>query len=242
MENITLICIPYAGGSSIVYKEWAKYLDPSIRLALIELSGRGKRFAERLYTRFEEVVPDILEKVLHEIDSTTRYALFGHSMGSAIVYELYSELKRRAVPEPECVFVSGGIPPLCSKGRLKMHMLSPDAIRDFLIDLGGIPKKIYSNDNLFRFFLPVIQSDFEIIGNYVPAPEIKTFDCPLYALSGTRDRIISHDDSNRWREYAENKYESFQIDGGHFFIKENVEATTGILNFILNTDNRGQKN
>ncbi len=38
-----LFCLPYAGGSEVIYYKWKKYLNPSIQLEAIELKGRGKR-------------------------------------------------------------------------------------------------------------------------------------------------------------------------------------------------------
>ena len=56
MKNIKLFCIPHAGGSAAVYSRWKKYLDSSIELIPVELSGRGIRMGEKLYDSLKEAI------------------------------------------------------------------------------------------------------------------------------------------------------------------------------------------
>lgn len=58
-----LFCIPYAGGSEVIYYKWKRYLNSSIYLEPIELKGRGKRFNEDFYENLEEAVEDILGNI-----------------------------------------------------------------------------------------------------------------------------------------------------------------------------------
>ena len=54
MKKKNLFCIPYAGGSSIIYNSWHKFLDINFELFPVELAGRGKRYKtvdERLWYR-----------------------------------------------------------------------------------------------------------------------------------------------------------------------------------------------
>ncbi len=46
MDKITLFCIPYAGGSAVIYSKGEKYIDACIEIVPVELAGRGKRFDE----------------------------------------------------------------------------------------------------------------------------------------------------------------------------------------------------
>ena len=82
-----LFCLPYAGGSEVAYYKWKKYLHPSIELIPIELKGRGKRFNEIFYESLEEAVDDIFENIKDKIINND-YAIYGHSMGSLLSYEL----------------------------------------------------------------------------------------------------------------------------------------------------------
>lgn len=63
MSRVTLFCLPHAGGSATIYNKWQKYLDNSIALYRVELSGRGKRFNQNLYNSMEEAIEDIYYQI-----------------------------------------------------------------------------------------------------------------------------------------------------------------------------------
>lgn len=41
-----LFCLPYAGGSELIYRNWNKFINQRIEIHAIALKGRGKRFCE----------------------------------------------------------------------------------------------------------------------------------------------------------------------------------------------------
>ncbi len=57
--KIKLFCIPYAGGSARTFLGWKRWLDPSIELIAVELTGRGDRAGLPLYNEVSEAVADI---------------------------------------------------------------------------------------------------------------------------------------------------------------------------------------
>ena len=87
MSKIKLFCFPYAGGSAAVYNRWKEYLNPEIELRPVELSGRGERMDEPLYTNMEDLIEDVFQLLEGEFEES-EYALLGHSMGAMIIYEL----------------------------------------------------------------------------------------------------------------------------------------------------------
>src|ERR1700738_4611092 len=101
-----LFCLPYAGGSEVIYYKWKKYLHPSIQLIPIQLKGRGKRFSEIFYENIEEAVDDIFENVKDKIVDDD-YAIYGHSMGSLLAYELYYKISKLNLKKPKHIFFSG---------------------------------------------------------------------------------------------------------------------------------------
>ncbi|MGW6529417.1 thioesterase II family protein [Streptomyces venezuelae] len=44
--RLRLCCLPYAGGTGAVFKDWPAALPPGIQLLTAHLPGRGDRFAE----------------------------------------------------------------------------------------------------------------------------------------------------------------------------------------------------
>lgn len=49
-ENITLFCLPFAGGGASAYSTWIKKLSDGITVCPIQLPGREERIMEKPYT------------------------------------------------------------------------------------------------------------------------------------------------------------------------------------------------
>ena len=92
MKRIRLFCLPYAGGSAMLYTRWKKFLHDSIELYPVELAGRGSRSKEPFYNSVNDAVDDIYNSIEETLDDT-EFAFFGHSMGCVLVYELMYRIK-----------------------------------------------------------------------------------------------------------------------------------------------------
>lgn len=91
--RLRLFCIPYAGGGASLYREWASALAPWIEVQPVQLPGRESRFDEPPLTSMADLVQEILDPIGPYLDLPI--AVFGHSMGALIGYELVRRLQRR---------------------------------------------------------------------------------------------------------------------------------------------------
>ncbi|MEY8742625.1 thioesterase II family protein [Bacillales bacterium AN1005] len=96
MKKINLFCIPFAGGSAVVYSKWKKNTDSFIQIHEVELPGRGRRMNEPLIDNMEAMVEDIFYSIKNNL--TEPYALFGHSMGGLLTYELCHKIQQVGDP------------------------------------------------------------------------------------------------------------------------------------------------
>lgn len=104
MQDIKLYCLSCAGGTAAPYRDWK---GRGVEVCPLELSGRGTRFNEPLYWSMDEVVDDLLPR----IDTRHPYALFGHSLGSILCYELLVRLQKEQLPPADHAFFSAANPP-----------------------------------------------------------------------------------------------------------------------------------
>ena len=226
-----LFCLPYAGGSESIYFNWRKQLHPSIQLIPIELRGRGKLFDENFYGSLKEAVDDIFENNRDKIESDD-YAIFGHSMGSLLAYELYYKISNQNLRKPSHIFFSGYGAPSVKKERENICNL-PDV--DFIkkvIDLGGTPEELIDNKELMQLFLPIIRSDFKIIEDYVYTHREHKIECDVSILNGKQDSI-SLEGIIAWKNHICNGFKVYNFEGNHFFIKNNKEKIISIINQTL---------
>ncbi|MEM5672660.1 thioesterase domain-containing protein [Bacillus cereus] len=132
MNTVKLICLPYAGGSARIYNTWVHLLDEKIEVVCPELAGRGKRFNEPFYKNLKEAVDDIYKNI-EPIVNSGPYALFGHSMGSLLTFELYYKLKREGHCEPEAIFFQGKLPRIYQLKKKCIYIMKSKYLKKYLV-------------------------------------------------------------------------------------------------------------
>lgn len=228
MNKIKLFCVPYAGGSAAIYKKWALHLDESIELVPIELAGRGKRIQEPMYENIEEAVEDIFSIIKNDIYGT--YALFGHSMGAILIYELIRKIKSKGLSEPLHAFFSGrGVPNIKPLDEKKYYLLDDAQFKDKLVDLGGTPPQFFETPELMDFFLPLLRNDFKIASASFIEREVIPFNCEITILLGKEEKICS-ERIDSWKYHTKQLCSIYHFEGGHFFINHEHRKIADIIN------------
>src|SRR5688572_27417607 len=90
---LRLLCYPYAGGSASLFGRWARKLPAGVELWALQPPGRETRLAEPAPHRMSELVSRLACAVEPHLD--VPFAVFGHSLGALVCYELLQELRRR---------------------------------------------------------------------------------------------------------------------------------------------------
>ncbi|QDX92820.1 thioesterase [Brevibacillus laterosporus] len=229
--KMKLFCIPYAGGSASVYSSWKKAFLPNIELIPIELSGKGSRFNQPLYENIEQAVTDILSIIDSKLDSSP-YALFGHSMGALLVFELLHALKEKKAPMPITSFLSGKNPPHITP-TTKRHVLEGLTFWEEVKTMGGTPSELMQSPELMELFTPILRRDFKLVETYVPNPNREVITSPVTVLFGTKDQTASIDRIKEWDRYTSKDISFCEFDGGHFFIQEHEQAVIKLVNQTL---------
>lgn len=230
MNKMKLFCFPYAGGSSDVYRNWKKYLDPSIELYPVELSGRGRRMSEPLYENMQGLIEDVFRKIEPELKNST-YAFFGHSLGSMVVFELTRKLLQDNIQLPEVLFVSGRkAPHLKRKPDEKLtHTLNEEEFIEEIMKLGGTPKELLEHKELLDLFLPVIRKDYKIAEQYVFNDKNVQFNSDLVVLYGTKDEA-TYEEMLEWKAYSSRSCNFYSFEDGHFFINNYTQQIVDLIN------------
>lgn len=229
MGEMTLFCVPYAGGSAAIYNKWEKHIDARIKVVPIELAGKGTRFNEEIYNKIEDAVDDVYEIVKRGIDKP--YGLFGHSMGGIIAYELAHKIAKSNLPNPEYIFVSGIKPPHMWKDRKTIHMLSDREFEKEIVDMGGTPTEIFENKELLELFLPIIRKDLRIVEQHIYIKK-SPLNIETIVFYGDEEKI-NDKEANQWHIHTSKECKIFKISGNHFFINDETEKVVDIINNIV---------
>jgi medium-chain acyl-[acyl-carrier-protein] hydrolase len=232
MSKIKLFCFPYAGGSAVIYNQWKQYLDPEIELIPIELAGRGKRIQESLYTDVPAVIDDVYGIVSKMINGVP-FALFGHSMGGMISYQLYQKIREKGERSPVHVFFSGRSAPHVKRtDEKKYHLLEEVEFKKEVINLGGTPPEFFDHPELLEVFLPLLKNDFRLAEANTHNGEIHPLECNISIFLG-KDEDLTTEQCDGWKKHTEKLCSIHYFEGGHFFLHEKTEQIVRLINNTL---------
>lgn len=210
---VRLFCLPYAGGSARIFTEWAARLPGWIDVAPLELPGRGFRFDEPVLDDLDELVEDLHATVKARLDRP--FAVFGHSLGAMLGFELIRRLERDAGRAIHFYPSGAGAP--CLPTRNPAPQFSAGAMRAHLAGLGGTPRELVDNDELMELMMPVLKADFSIADTYRCSTEHK-LRCPTTAFCGVDDNEAPSSDVLAWRRHVSAPFAVRFLPGGHFFV------------------------
>jgi len=231
MSTTKLFCFPYAGGSGVMYNRWRPLLDPSIELQMIEIPGRGRRFADPLVHTLDEMADDLLRQMRGALDGSP-FLLFGHSMGALLVYELARRIRAELGLEPAHAFFSGRYPPHYLEIH-RYHELPDDEFQQCVARLGGLPDELLANPPVLKLFLNVLRADFAAVETY-QHHDTTPLRCDISVLYGEDDVDMAICDPREWARYTTGTCRWHGYPGGHFFIHEHAERIVRLINHQLN--------
>jgi len=216
LPRVRLFCLPYAGGGATTFRRWQSALPPDIEVCPVLLPGRERRFRERPFCRIGPLLESLAAAIAPSLDRP--YALFGHSMGAVIAFELARMIAPKPAASPLVhVFVSGrGAPHLPPKESI-LHHLPDDKFIAELRRLSGTPEALLDDPEVMRLMLSMLRADFELIETYVyqRGPSLL---CGISAFGGQDDATVDEDMLQSWRSYTGGSFRLRMMPGDHFFI------------------------
>jgi medium-chain acyl-[acyl-carrier-protein] hydrolase len=147
------------------------------------------------------------------------FALFGHSMGSLVAYELARVLRRTGLPTPAHLFVSGRRAPQMLREPQTFHDLPDARFIERLRELSGTPEEVLQHPELIAFVLPTLKADFAVCETYMYRPE-PALECPISAFGGLTDADVSRDELAAWAQLTRGPFRMEFFPGGHFFLHD----------------------
>lgn len=220
-----LLCMPYAGGGVAPFRLWHRTLPDDVEVIAVQLPGREARLRETPLQSVFDMVSSVLPEVLAVLDLP--YAVFGHSMGSLLAYELVGHLQEIGARLPDRLFVSGRRSPDEVDTRPDLHALPADQfLRELQQRYGAIPAAVLAEPELLELLLPVVRADIRAVESYRLRSHPVRVTCPVHVFGGNEDHHPLPSQLAGWSRCATQPVRVRVFPGNHFYLNEQREALT----------------
>lgn len=212
--RVRLICLPAAGSGASRYRDWPVYLPDEVEVVSVQLPGRENRFADNPIESMDQLVDSLLDGLGSCL--TRPFALFGHSMGALIAFELGRRIRACGVA-PVHLFASGCRAPHLPSRSPDWHTLPDQEFIAKITALGGIPPELLAQREFLDAMLPALRSDCTLSETYLcrSAPPLS---CPVSAFGGLADQEVLPEDVRAWSRHTTGLFRAHLLPGDHFFI------------------------
>lgn len=224
-----LLCLPFPGAGASTFLPWGDALPADVELSAIQLGGREDRFLDEPPSTVEAIVAEVVDVVAPTLDLP--YALFGHSGGALLAYEL-----ARALPEPVHLFVSAEPPPEAPRPDATLYQLDDASFADRIRARGGTAPEIAANPELMELLLPTLRADFTWYGTY-QYEHRPPLQCPITMFASPDDPLVAPADMAGWREHTTGPTRLQEVagPGGHFYVRDGAAPLIGAIVDSLRT-------
>jgi external thioesterase TEII len=234
-----LFLLHFAGGSMFSFDFLKKHLSSNIEFIALELPGRGKRHNEKLLKTLDECVEDYFNQIKN-LRNGNPFIIYGHSMGAFLGLFLVSKFEV-INDNPSHLIVSGNAGPGVKKEEeiIHYHKLNDIEFKDILKELGGMPQEIFDNEELYKYFAPIIRSDFQCLDNLTLSNigsniQINT---DIYAIMGENEKTSSKIDN--WKKFTKGNFKNKIVPGNHFFI---YDCPNEIADIVVDSTDKFKNN
>lgn len=227
-----LVCFPHIGGSASFYRAISAALTPSVEVLAIQYPGRQDRYDENPATNIHDLADGAFEALRPALGAEV--ALFGHSMGSLVAFEIVRRMEQMLGMGPAVLVASGmWAPSRRREGELETKKIDDmDGIVADLKRLKGTDPGLFDDEELMHRIASAIRSDYAATASYRCAPEVRVT-CPVTVFVGDRDPHVSMEAAQAWSGHTAGGFDLRVFAGGHFYLANLQTAVARELSAVL---------
>ncbi len=212
-----IVCFPYAGGGSGIFRTWAAHAPADVEILPVRLPGRETRFEEEPYRNWAQVVADVCGAFRPLADLPL--VLFGHSFGAMLAFEVARELVREERDRNVSLVVSACAAP-GREARFPAPLNGSSAdLWAWLGLLAATPAEILADADIRMLLEPTLRADLALAEEWRGRRAVR-IPLPITTFRGVSDKLVSRAEMEAWSACTSSTYRSVEFEGDHFFIRE----------------------
>ncbi|MEV0696049.1 alpha/beta fold hydrolase [Streptomyces sp. NPDC050388] len=227
---LRLFVFPHAGGSQLMFREWAAHFPEDWQFLPQDYPGHGLLAGLTPLDDADALVDWFLERLGAELgDPDVPFACFGHSMGALVAYEVTRRVVGQGGRPPVWLGLSGCGAPYSDRPRVEPGELTDAELRRRLVRLGGTPPRILDDPELWSVFAPVIRADITLVANWRSPQDAPPLPVPLTVFHGTEDVLAPHGPLEEWADSTTDFVGVRRFDGGHFYFQDDPARLAAVI-------------
>ncbi len=228
--RLRVFLVPYAGGSALGYRSLEPAIPDGVEAIALELPGRGLLADAPRPATLRALAGVLATRLLPLLERP--WALFGHSLGGLVAFELARHLSEAHGVEARHLVLSACAAPGGSLAHRAFGGEDPASMLRRLASLGGTPPEALANRELMEMVLPVLAADLAWAREHRHA-ERPPLHADLTLLGGSDDALVSKQELEEWARHVTGSVDVRELPGGHFYFLDRPQAAHDAFRGIL---------
>ncbi|MDP9616464.1 surfactin synthase thioesterase subunit [Streptomyces demainii] len=187
----------------------------------LQLPGREECFLDTPYTDVVEAAGKLAPQALRLAEGEGSVALFGHSLGAVLAFEIAREIESLGFPELQHLFVSGSPGPWTGREQ-RATGLDDEEFMVRVTEFAGYRHAAFDDPGLREILLPLLRADVAMHEDYTPLSR-EPLSVPVTAMRGADDELVSQEQSEQWRSATSGTFTTTEFPGGHMYVVDSAE-------------------
>lgn len=218
---IPLICFPFAGAGPSFFAPWQRYRLEVIDLVPVEIPGRERLIDRAPHREVEPLVAEVAELLKDDLSAAqdSGVAVFGHSLGAVLAFEMARLIERQQLAPLVHVFVSGSPGPSTRREDRATGLVEDARFLAKVEELSGYHHAAFDDEVLREMLLPTLRADVMMHEDYCAEPGAR-LSAPIVSIRGREDTLVTADQAREWETATSAQFRYTEVPGGHIYLRD----------------------
>lgn len=229
-ESKQLVCFHSMGVGASLFTHFLLNPPEDTDILVIQLPGREDRYHEVPLQSVDEVVDQVVTELKSHLKAN--YAIWGHSFGGVISFEIIKRLRENGVVLPKHLMLTATIAPhlvkLWQNRDVLLRVLVEENRAEYLTSLS----RYIEDPEFIERILPIMRKDMPLLKSY-KYREQDSLDLPITVWAANQDDVVYPDEVSQWSQHTNKEFRFYEVDGDHWFLNSNKDRISEVLRQIL---------